>query len=318
LTGGTYNAPIYVELKATQNEAKIFYSYNPDGGPSDSFLYTGALLLKKTTPLVFFAMVDYSNDSKIKINYYNFDYSHEILFASGTMLRLSDSLGMIQILNNSTGAVDLGLWSVKTQDETITIPEETVVEAGSGYTIPTIKYSGQGMLTLFSPDEEEKAIFEVPNIAETVTATDVPKAEPVKNVPILPPSRPRPQEPAAPVVVSTQNTPTNPTIVPAVAPAETVVTPATVPVTDTPTTPTEALPAPAEIVNTPAPTETVVPTTPANPASSDLADNLKTSAANAGAGSEIPLFILMGAFLIIIVRSAFWYIGAQKIKVAKK
>lgn len=77
---GTYHAPVHITLTPTEPGAKTFYSFKPDGYPGDAFLYTGSILLKHSSPLIYFSFLSTSNESKIKQNDYTIEYSSDIHF----------------------------------------------------------------------------------------------------------------------------------------------------------------------------------------------------------------------------------------------
>ena len=71
---GTFDHAIKLELTSSDPAAKVFYSFNPDGGPNDALAYTGPILLKSSTSLVYFGFVSLDNESKVLIDDYIFDY----------------------------------------------------------------------------------------------------------------------------------------------------------------------------------------------------------------------------------------------------
>jgi hypothetical protein len=71
---GTYDHAIQLHLTPSDPTAKIFYSFNPDGGPNDALLYTGAITLKESTPFVYFGFVSLDNESKVLIDDYIINY----------------------------------------------------------------------------------------------------------------------------------------------------------------------------------------------------------------------------------------------------
>lgn len=80
LPSGTYSSPIRITLSPTQDGSKTFYSFKPDGYPGDAFLYTGSILLKHSSPFIYFSVISPTNESKIKQNNYIIDYSPSIKF----------------------------------------------------------------------------------------------------------------------------------------------------------------------------------------------------------------------------------------------
>ena len=82
---GTYQSPIRIVLAPTEDSAKTFYSFKPDGYPGDAFLYTGAVLLKHSSPFIYFSIVSTSNESKIKQNNYIIEYPSVVQFENETV-----------------------------------------------------------------------------------------------------------------------------------------------------------------------------------------------------------------------------------------
>lgn len=80
IPSGTYHAPIHITLTPTEDDSKTFYSFKPDGYPQDAFLYTGSILLKNSSPLIYFSIVSPTNESRIKQNNYIIEYSSDVRF----------------------------------------------------------------------------------------------------------------------------------------------------------------------------------------------------------------------------------------------
>ena len=121
IPSGTYHTPVYITLTPTESTAKTFYSFKPDGHPGDAFLYTGAILLKHSSPFIYFSFTSTENESKIKQNVYIIEYPSSIQFAeesisgSGTM--------NISLFNSGSESVNIGYWYVQSESDMVVIPE---------------------------------------------------------------------------------------------------------------------------------------------------------------------------------------------------
>lgn len=155
LPSGVYRAPISIELTPTDSSAKTFYSFNPDGGPQDAFLYTGALLFKKSTPFVFFSVISPTNESKIKINTYTIEYPSTVRFRDPTITISSENTVSVSLVNDASDPVDLSYWQIQSEAFIQEIPAGTMLATGATYDAK-ITYAGSSSITLRSPDGEEK------------------------------------------------------------------------------------------------------------------------------------------------------------------
>jgi len=109
---GTYENVTKVNLTASKENVKIFYSFNPNATPNDLLEYTGTILIKKTTPLIYFAIENYQSETKIKQNDYTINYSNWIKFGTGTKLQ-----------NSGDKQVDLSYRIIKTSKETYVLKD---------------------------------------------------------------------------------------------------------------------------------------------------------------------------------------------------
>lgn len=157
---GTYHAPIRIELNMTQPGSKTFYSFKPDGYPQDAYLYTGAILLRKSSPLIFFSIISPTNESKIKQNDYVIEYSPDVHFRDMEVVLGSDNMVDVTLMNESSGAVDIGLYQVQSESSMTEIPEGTMLDPGKVYTV-SFQYTGKSPIVLRSPDGEERGILQV-------------------------------------------------------------------------------------------------------------------------------------------------------------
>lgn len=125
MPSGTYHAPVYITLTPTESGSKTFYSFKPDGYPMDAFLYTGAILLKHSSPLIYFSIISPTNESKIKQNDYVIEYSPDVRFETDSV----SGSGKVEVvlMNGGSGEVNVGFWQVQSESDTIVIPEGTVI-----------------------------------------------------------------------------------------------------------------------------------------------------------------------------------------------
>lgn len=122
---GTYHSPIRITLSPTDPSAKTFYSFKPDGYPNDAFLYTGTILLKHSSPFIYFSFLSTSNESKIKQNDYIIEYPSTIHFVADSF---SGSGNIdIMLVNSGSESVDIGHWIIQSESEMVTIPDGTVI-----------------------------------------------------------------------------------------------------------------------------------------------------------------------------------------------
>ncbi len=153
---GTYHSPIYITLTPTQPNSKTFYSFKPDGYPNDAFLYTGSILLKHSSPFIYFSIISTSNESKIKQNDYIIDYPSTIHFETDT---ISGSGQMdISMVNSGSESVNIGYWMLQSESDSVIIPESTMIAPNAKYTV-RLNYPGVSSVVLRSPDDEEKDIL---------------------------------------------------------------------------------------------------------------------------------------------------------------
>lgn len=160
LPSGTYYAPIHIELNMTQPGSKTFYSFKPDGYPQDAYLYTGAILLKKSSPLIFFSIISPTNESKIKQNDYSIEYSPKVHFDGEEVILGTSNMVDVPVINESDKDIDIGFYQVQSESSMTEIPEGTILAPGKLYTV-SFKYTGTSPIVLRSPDGEERDILRV-------------------------------------------------------------------------------------------------------------------------------------------------------------
>lgn len=122
---GTYHAPIYITLTPTQSGSKTFYSFKPDGYPQDAFLYEKPILLKHSSPFIYFSILSTTNESKIKQNDYSIEYPSTVHFDSDTI----SGSGKVEVMlvNSGSESVNIGYWYIQSESDTVTIPENTLL-----------------------------------------------------------------------------------------------------------------------------------------------------------------------------------------------
>lgn len=172
IESGTYNKAIKVELNTTESWAKTFFGFNPDWSPWDLELYSWAIIIKKTTPLVFFSVISTTNESKIKINEYTINYPNDIKIWSWVFFD-NGNLNNLWLVNNSSEDIDISYWILKNDSSNVTLPENSIIKSWWTYTIDWL--SGTWIITLYSPDEEKKdsvdVIIPAPVVAKENTWT---------------------------------------------------------------------------------------------------------------------------------------------------
>ncbi|MDD2487664.1 MAG: hypothetical protein PHS92_04830 [Candidatus Gracilibacteria bacterium] len=168
LPSGSYDHVLKIELVPTIDNTKTFYSFNPNGTPNDALLYTGAILLKSSTPLIFFSFLNTQVESKIKQNDYTIIYPNTINL-SGATETSGDRISGVFLVNNDEKTMDISYWELR-KDETIyTVPDGTTLNAGQTFPLDNI-FSGSGYISLFSPNLEKKDFIE---IVETDTIPEI-------------------------------------------------------------------------------------------------------------------------------------------------
>lgn len=181
MPSGTYHAPVHITLTPSDPEAKTFYSFKPDGYPNDAFLYTGSILLKHSTPIIYFSFLSTSDESKIKQNDYILEYPSTIHFENGSVSG-SGNIDAV-LVNSGSKSVNIGYWYVQSESDRVTVPEHIMLAPWAKYSI-VLKYTGGGAVVLRSPDDDERDIL-VPDRVPENTPIILPKKKitVVKTVP---------------------------------------------------------------------------------------------------------------------------------------
>lgn len=180
-SSGTYHAPIYITLTPTDPLSKTFYSFKPDGYPQDAFLYEKPILLKQSSPFVYFSIVSTTNESKIKQQNYILEYSSDIHLESA---RISGS-GQVEVVlvNSGSEEVNIGLWHIQSELEDFEIPEGTLFPSSSRQTF-RLKYAGNSSIVLRSPDGEEKDIIIPQELVQEISR--IPPKKPIVRTSVVP------------------------------------------------------------------------------------------------------------------------------------
>lgn len=172
-----YNKVIKVELIPSDiNVKKIFYSFNPNSTPNDLLLYTWAIIIKKSTPIIYWWYIDTSNESKIKQNDYIINYPNEIRLWTWIIFE-ENTLKNLYITNIGTWAIDISYREVRNDSWKIIIPENTSLDSWKTYEIRWL--NGSSIISLYAPNEEKKDFLEPKIIIETKNETKIswPKVE---------------------------------------------------------------------------------------------------------------------------------------------
>jgi len=161
---GTYQSPVYITLTPTDSQAKTFYSFKPDGYPQDAFLYTKPILLKNSSPFIYFSIINTTNESKIKQNNYIIEYSSFIRFESESVS--GSGKVNITLINSGSESVNIGFWQVQSESDRKVIPEGTMIAPWAKQSV-NLNYTGNSSIVLRSPDNEEKDIL-IPSHTENI------------------------------------------------------------------------------------------------------------------------------------------------------
>ncbi|MDD2565881.1 MAG: hypothetical protein PHZ26_01455 [Candidatus Gracilibacteria bacterium] len=205
IPSGKYSEIIKVELTPTNPSARTFYSFNPNGGPSDALLYTGAIIIKKSTPLVFFSYTSTENESKIKINNYIIKFSNNIRLSEGGKI-VDGKINNLNLTNIGSDSIDLSFWEVRNDAGKIIIPDGTKIKSGEEFLINGL--TGVGIVSLFSPDEEKKDFIEIiPEVKEAI-----PVKIPVKSIKEVSSTKPKITESNSPTAIESQITEEEPVV----------------------------------------------------------------------------------------------------------
>lgn len=151
---GSFSAPTYVTLNASDAEAKIFYTFRPASTPADMYLYTGAIRVAKSTPLLFFAVKSTTEESKIEREDYTITYP-DIRFASDTFERTSNGEVWPKLNISNGDAKLLNGWTLLGSGITYTFDGKNTLE--------DLRFTAweNDTLVLQSPDGEEQSVARV-------------------------------------------------------------------------------------------------------------------------------------------------------------
>jgi hypothetical protein len=127
LPAGIYTKAITVKLTASDPNAQIWYTCKLNSTPGDLIKYEKPIVLEKSCALVFFAFIDYQNESKIERNNYTIIYSNDV--------KLETNNGVLSLKNSGTGTVDIGSWNIIAGTGGTTIPPGTTLTPNSIYSL---------------------------------------------------------------------------------------------------------------------------------------------------------------------------------------
>jgi hypothetical protein len=124
---GRYRGPIRVELKASNPEAKIWYTCRRNGTPADLLPYTEPITLSKSCALIYFGYITTELESHIERTDYTILYSDAI--------ELETRVELLSLVNTSESTVDIGGWEVIAGTGTLSIPAGTTLLPRARYEI---------------------------------------------------------------------------------------------------------------------------------------------------------------------------------------
>ena len=122
---GRYTGPIRIELRASNPEAKIWYTCRRNGTPADLIRYTEIITLSKSCALIYFGYVNTELESNIERTDYTILYSDNIELETRNQL--------LSLVNTGNTTVDIGGWEVIAGTGAITIPAGTTL-------LPNLRY----------------------------------------------------------------------------------------------------------------------------------------------------------------------------------
>ena len=166
---GRYSGPIRVELKASDPEAKIWYTCRRNGTPADLLRYTEVITLSKSCALIYFGYITTELESRIERTDYTILYSDAV--------ELETRAELLSLVNTGESTTDIGGWEVIAWTGTITIPAGTTLLPQARYEIGRVDPASY---ELRSPEGFTKS-----------TASVVPSNRPVQVATITPSVRPQ-------------------------------------------------------------------------------------------------------------------------------
>lgn len=164
---GTYEAPFSVTLTASDPKARIWYVFDPKAPPGDALPYEKPIRITKSTPLLYFAVADLKNESKVERR----DYVIPV-----TTLRIADIAPVahdaksvpVTIQNYGSATAKLAGWTLRTGTETKSF---TVGSVAPGASATYVVAYADGAVTLSSPDGEIRSTASVVREAEKPAST---------------------------------------------------------------------------------------------------------------------------------------------------
>ncbi len=166
LPSWTYDKVIKIELIPTDLSAKTMFSFDPNGTPNDLYAYSWSILIKSSTPLIYFSFIDTNTESKIKQNDYILNFPNTIIL--WTWATFEDWITKnLKLTNVDSKEIDVSYWEIIKDSQKFIIPENTIIQPQQNFNIP-YEFTGTGFISLFSPNEEKKDFLEIVEITEEV------------------------------------------------------------------------------------------------------------------------------------------------------
>lgn len=178
----TYDKVIKIELTPSNPSAKTFYSFNEDWWPNDALLYTWAILINRSTSLVFFSYLTIDDESKISIYDYVINYTNDIRLSTWATLE-NKEVKNLYVFNSWSSIADISYRMVKNDDSSIIVPENTILSSWEKFEIKWLKNSST--VYLFSPDEQKKDTVDIKELIKDTQLTNTWTQDKIEN-PIIP------------------------------------------------------------------------------------------------------------------------------------
>lgn len=170
----SFNKVIKVDLNSTDSTSKTFYSFNPNWTPNDAFAYTGTIIIKKSTPLVYFTFLSTTNESKIKQEDYVINYTSDIKLWTNVKYE-NWTLSWVLLTNNSSESQDISYWYLKNENQSINILDGTILSPWQSMNINWLNWKSP--ITLFAPSDEQKDSVQVQEIIPKIEIQEEVKPE---------------------------------------------------------------------------------------------------------------------------------------------
>ncbi|HRI36562.1 MAG TPA: hypothetical protein PK765_05915 [bacterium] len=105
-----------VRLIASDPSAKLFYTFDPDGSPMDAYAYTGTIRIDHSTPFLYFAFTDPTNESPIYRQDYEIHYPDHAAFSVDPKTRVASFMNFSQ---NEKNSIALEGWKLEKDSVTL-------------------------------------------------------------------------------------------------------------------------------------------------------------------------------------------------------